>query len=289
MKLAAIAVGLVLTATVEAGEVAVDRQVESSALERPLVYDLYRPAGAESGALPVVYLLHGHGASHREWVELGHIDTLLDELIATGEIAPVFAVMPAAGKSWYVDSAARGGPGDYATAITRDLVAQIDATLPTRDEPQARAVMGLSMGGFGALHLALRRPGGFGHAVALSPAVFDPHGLSAERWPLGASEAERQRWFPATFGVPFDHSLYRAASPFTLLAGVAEPPRLFLASGDDDAFGFELGTVELFSALRRRAIPAELRIGDGGHDWRYWRRAAADALRWLDAGWPAAP
>ncbi len=286
-----LAIALVLLVhSAAAGDVDLERRIHSPALGHDLDYGLYLPS-VGAAPYPVVYLLHGYGATHREWIELGRVDALFDRLMADGAVRPFVAVMPAGAKSWYVDSAARGGPGDFATAIARDLVAHIDATVPTRAAAEGRAVMGLSMGGFGALHLAFAQPERFGQAIALSPAVFRPGGLSWERWSLGSTPDELAFWFQGAFGRPFDVATYLAEQPFAqidALAGLDRPPRILLATGEDDAFGFELGTVELFLALRAAEVPADLRVAAGGHDWAYWRQATAAALRWLDAGWAEA-
>ena len=67
-------------------------------------------------------------------------------------------VMPDAGNSWYVDFAAVGGPGDFETAILDDLPQAIEEGMPVRRQRGGRAIAGLSMGGFGALRLAFKRP-----------------------------------------------------------------------------------------------------------------------------------
>jgi len=274
-----------------AGEVRTGLEVRSPALEGPLRYSLDLPdAHGQSGRrFPVLYLLHGHGAGHREWLDGGRIEALLDELIAADEIAPLIAVMPDAGRSWYVDSAARGGPGDYASAILRDLADHVETRFATTGE---RAVAGHSMGGFGALRFGFAHAERFVTAAALSPAIFDADGLSGARWSLGATPDELAHWFAGAFGTPFDRELYGREQPFALVDEVAAGDaalRLWLASGDDDWFGFELGTVELFLALRARDVAVELRIDDGGHDWAYWRAAARPMLHFIDAGWRDAP
>lgn len=277
-------IAALLVAPVAAGTVRGGLEAPSAALGQPLTYSLYLPDGGAVGR-PVLYLLHGHGADHREWLDLGRIEATLERLIAAGQIRPVVAVMPDAAESWYVDSADRGGPGDYATAIAEDLPAHIARAYGVDDE--AKAVAGLSMGGFGALVLGFTRPERYTTVAALSPAIFRPGGVSWARWSLGATPADRERWFAAVFGDPFSFEIYRREQPFALVAdlGNAAAPRLWLASGDDDGFGFDLGTAEMFLALRARGIPAELRIADGGHDWTYWRRILPDLLRFIDAGW----
>ena len=76
----------------------------------------------------MAYLLHGLGGGRHEWRRDGRVADTLDRLIAAGELAPLIAVMPEAGKSWYVDSARFGGEGDYERAIVQDLIPGIDAT-----------------------------------------------------------------------------------------------------------------------------------------------------------------
>lgn len=167
-KLTLICLLLLWAGSVGAGELLVDRSIPSPALGRDLAYNIYLPSGhAESGLrYPTVYLLHGYGGGYHEWREGGRIEETLDRLIETGEIAPLIAVMPEAGKSWYVDSARFGGPGDYESAILADLIPAIDRLYPTRAEGRHRAIAGLSMGGHGALRLAFLYPETFSAVAA---------------------------------------------------------------------------------------------------------------------------
>ena len=271
-----------------AGQV-LDHVARSPALGRDLPYTIYLPdAAADPDArLPTLYLLHGHGGGQHEWTRAGRIEATLDRLISDGVIEPVIAVMPEAGKSWYVDSARFGGPGDYATAIARDLVAAVDAAHPTRASAGARAIAGLSMGGHGALRLAFAHPGVFAAAAALSPAIHDPEGVSGRTGPLGATPEARERWYPRTTGPRFDLETFHAQSPFAQVADIGAlpaPPRIYLAVGDDDFFDLQEGTVEMYLALRQVGLAPELRVGDGGHDWTYWRSVAPEMLAFLAAG-----
>ncbi|MEM6547505.1 MAG: alpha/beta fold hydrolase [Pseudomonadota bacterium] len=281
-----VAVFAMLAVEAWAGEVRENQAAPSPALGGEIRYSLYLPEGHETGArYPVVYLLHGYGGGQREWLHGGRLEALLDRLIAADEIGPVIAVMPAAGKSWYVDSARYGGPGDYETAIMRDLMAEIDRRYPTRAAFGQRAVAGNSMGGFGALRLAFRHPERFAAVAGLSPAIFMPDGVS---WPdtLATSPTEEQdKWFPRTFGERFDLEIYKAETPFahldTMMAAQAQP-QVLLTVADDDYFRLHDGTVEMYVELRRRGLKPELRVGDGGHDWDYWRGAAEEAFRFFD-------
>lgn len=237
----------------------------------------------------MVYLLHGYGAGQAEWFKGGRVAEVLDRLIAAGEIAPVIAVAPSTGKSWYVDSAAWGGPGDYETAIVRDLVAAVDGAYPTVAGREGRAIAGNSMGGHGALRLAFAHPDRFGAVAALSPGIWKPGSISEMTGPRFESPENREKWYPRTTGETFDLRVLNAQSPFALVAAVAAsdtPPRIFLATGDDDYWHLQDGTLEMYLDLVAHGLKPELRVDDGGHDWKYWRRTVEPVLRFFDAGWP---
>ncbi|MEM6677522.1 MAG: alpha/beta hydrolase family protein [Pseudomonadota bacterium] len=275
-----------LTLPAGAGDLRQDLSIESAALGRPLPYSLYLPDAAADPTrrFPVVYLLHGYNGGQYEWARGGRIEAMLDAMIAAGEIPPLIVVMPEAGTSWYVDSAQFGGQGDYETAITEDLVAAIDAAWPTRPTAHHRAIAGNSMGGHGALRLAMLRPDVFVATAGLSPAIWRPGGVSALSGPGARDAASRERWYPKTTGETFELAVFNLQSPFALVeraAAAKPPPAILLAVGDDDFFGLYDGTVELYIDLRRAGLKPELRVGDGGHDWDYWRGAAAEAFRFF--------
>lgn len=278
---------VMIAAGAGAGELRKDLEMASPALGRPLPYNVYVPDSDNPGArFPVIYLLHGFGASRHEWQRGGNIAETLDRMIAAGEIGPLIAVMPDAGKSWYVDSARFGGPGDYETAIARDLVAGIDSAYPTRAEAGARSIAGNSMGGHGALRIAFGHPDTFSAVAALSPAIWMPEGISWISGPIGETAEERERWYGRTTGESFDMGTFKAQSPFAMLndvAAVAVPPTVLLAVGDNDYWDLQDGTVEMYIELRRAGLDPELRVGDGGHDWGYWGSALPDMLRFFDA------
>jgi S-formylglutathione hydrolase FrmB len=143
---------------------------------------------------PVVYLLHGYGGDYGQWP----ITTL--QLAKTADDLKMIFVCPDGGKgSWYFDS-----PIDssirYESYITKELVPYIDANYTTKADPKSRAITGLSMGGHGAMYLAIRHSDIFGAAGSTSGGVdFRPF---PNRWDikkaLGEYEQNKERWYDYT-------------------------------------------------------------------------------------------
>lgn len=132
-------------------------------------HPVYLPPGYDDDPAkryPVIWVLAAYtnaGPGQVAWRNHGEtVPQRLDRLIASGAIPPVMAVFPdcytSLGGNQYVDSPA---VGRYACHIVDELIPAIDAQFQTRAEPAARAVMGKSSGGFGALHLAMTHPGVF--------------------------------------------------------------------------------------------------------------------------------
>ncbi len=285
---AALAVLSVLLGLVPAGagEVRTGLAFASAALAGDMRYSIYLPDayGLEpERRFPVVYLLHGYGANEREWIERGEAAAALDALIAGGEVPPLIAVMPYAAKSWYADSAAYGGPGDYETAIVSDLPAHVEASYRAKGGRRDRVIAGLSMGGYGALRLAFFHPGRYLAAASLSGALYEQAGVPGEA-PGVISQDAAERWYLGAFGRPFDPAAYRRLSPFSRLEALAaldDPPAVMITAGDDDYFGFYEGAADLYAAMRRAGLKAELRIEDGGHDWELWRKQFPHVMRFF--------
>jgi S-formylglutathione hydrolase len=137
------------------------------------------PSYATSSArYPVVYYLAGfdEGPSTTE------IGRALQRLVEAGE-APEMILVGASGAnalggSFYTDSPVSG---NWAAAIHTDLVRAVDQRYRTIAVPESRGIAGFSMGGFGALDLAMRHPDVFGAVYALSPGLFAPDGMETSQ------------------------------------------------------------------------------------------------------------
>lgn len=116
-------------------------------------------------ALPVVYLLHGYAGSYHNWI------TKAPFLQQQATLYNFIIVCPDGGKSsWYVDSPI-DSTMNYETYIAKEVVEFIDNNYNTLKTNKARAITGLSMGGHGALSLAIKHPQIFGACGSMSGAL----------------------------------------------------------------------------------------------------------------------
>jgi S-formylglutathione hydrolase FrmB len=122
---------------------------------------------------PVIYYLHGFAWSDSLLIASDHLDQLFDKAIATGKIRPVIIVMPNEYTlykgSFYTNSTLTGNWADF---TAKDLVKYIDQHYRTIANKGSRGIAGHSMGGHGALKLAMLFPDVFSSVYALSPAVL---------------------------------------------------------------------------------------------------------------------
>lgn len=203
---------------------------------------------------PVVYLLHGYGGNYAAWVKTA------PHTVATADMANAIIVCPdGAIGSWYFDS-----PIDstyrYETYIAQEVPAYIDGHYRTVNNRKARAIAGLSMGGHGALFLAIRHSDTFGAAVSMSGGVdFTPFPNNWEiAKQLGPYSENKERWEANT--------VYSLASQL---------------KNDELAISIECGVNDFFLDVNRKLHQRllDLKINHdyterpGSHSWAYWDNA----------------
>ena len=209
------------------------RTLESEAMRGPVSYAVGSPAPEA----PVVYALHGRGEDDSFAVERVRFQ---DFLAAAGVVATVVSVDGGASSYWHP----RRTGIDPLGMLVRELVPLVESTLGNG----RRALVGWSMGGYGALLAASRFPDLFGVVVATAPALW----RTAEEAADGAFDGELD---------------FRAHDVFTATDRLASV-RLRLDCGRDDPFA------EAVRELGRRLPDAELVVGRGFHDAATWRRMA---------------
>ena len=254
----------------------VDDSFQSAALGRPYKMRLYLPDAFKSKPqprLPVIYLLHGSGGDETWWSTRGGAKETLDTLINRGQLRPSIVVMPANGSNWYVDAPSAKSE----SALIGELLPFVEARYRTAQERSARMIGGLSMGGYGALNLALKHADQFCAAMLMSPAVYDPV-------PPGLSSALRDE--PFAIDGRFDVALWSSHNYPAHLEAYQKQGKtvsFWIMSGDHDRYGIALEAAKLYTRLLSlQPKQVELRIVDGDHEAFVWRDALPDALRYAD-------
>lgn len=181
-KLALIIIGLFIALTLHAqsitGKVVVD-SIYSAALENKggenptRGVSVYLPPSYENSdeRYPVIYFLHGFTLDNQTMFTWGKLEELLNKAINTGKIKPVILVVSDQKTlyrgSFYTNSTLTGNWADF---TSQDLVKYMDENYRTIPNRESRGLAGHSMGGFGALKIAMQFPDVFANVYALSPA-----------------------------------------------------------------------------------------------------------------------
>ncbi len=228
----------------------------SGALDRMTAATLIVPE-TMPGPFPVFYLLHGLADDHTAWMRQTSI-------VRYAESYPFMIVMVEGGRSYYTDAP----QGDaYETAIVRDLIPYVDRTFHTDPRREARVVGGLSMGGYGALKLALGHPDLFYSAVS--------HSCSrALTWTHEPFQPEPK--FTRVFG----RDPRGGCNDLFALAERIDRgllPALRIDCGTEDPL--LAGNRQFHRHLETLGIPHEYAEFSGGHAWDYWDQRIQESLR----------
>jgi enterochelin esterase-like enzyme len=228
---------------------------------------LYVPAGP-TGHDPLALMVFQDGAMY-----LGadvFAATVLDNLIAAGDIPPCLALFVEPGETG-PGLPIFGGVGNrsveydslgdrYASFLVDELIPEVCGTFQLRNDAASRAICGLSSGGICAFNAAWERPDYFGKVVSHCGSYVDIRGGHV---------------LPA---------LVRSAGP--------KPLRVFLQTGEHDLdilYGcWPLANRQLASALAYRGYDHQLVVGEGGHSLAHGGALFADTLRWLWRDWTPA-
>jgi S-formylglutathione hydrolase FrmB len=226
-------------------------RVESPTVGSPVTVAVLTPSDYDTTTrrYPVVYLLHGGTQNHtafpaRTW------------FTRDASVRRMIVVMPYLQPLLFNER--NGQPAPIEGFLGRELPAYIDATYRTVPDRRARAIGGISMGGYGATLLGLKRPDMFGAVGAISAALSTGRRPGDVATLIGALTADTSPYF-------------------------------FIACGVDDSV--LPSARDLSMQLRGRQVRSELHEVPGGHSWEGWDpevKAFFDALATLP-GWSPAP
>lgn len=240
----------------------------SKILAHPVNYCMVLPPSYDQDKTrkyPILYFFHGLGDDDQMFIHGGAFN-LVQDLWERGEMGEFLIATPNAGATFYINS--RDGKVRYEDFLVQEFLPGIEARYRVQAGRANRGVAGVSMGGYGALHLAFRHPQLFSAVSAHSAAIIEKLPEFAAPTPAGGM---RTRVLGGTFGAPPDSAFWDRNSPLTLarsanLAGL----KIYFDCGDHDDFGFETGAAALDKLLTARRIAHEAHIYPGRHDWPYF-------------------
>jgi putative tributyrin esterase len=244
-----------------------DEVFHSASLQRDMHYRVLLPREyfRSSHRFAVLYLLHGLYGDYLNWDTRTHLEDYAQGV-------PLLIVMPDAGDSWYTNSATI--PQDkFEDYIVKDLITEIESRYRTLRDRHGRVIAGLSMGGYGAVKLALKYPELFAFAGSLSGAMNAPENLDTLRQDFRAKLLE-------VFGN--QGSPQRTENDLSLLLAIphqSPAPHFYLACGTEDLFLDANRALVL--QLSSQKLNYEYHETPGGHTWEYWDSALPPMLEAL--------
>lgn len=271
-------------------------------------------ASSPNRRYPVLVYLHGLTGNERNWVDNGMLDRTLDSLAAAGR-GEAIVVMPDGDDSWYTtwnilaasppcaSDTVRKEPAatycvpwtHYDDYIARDLVSYVDSHYRTISDRRHRGIAGLSMGGYGAMTLALAYPDVFGaaasHSGVLSPRFLGPKPFT----PPARYAADSAQFKTAAGGLwtsmlpAFGHDTigWTARDPARIAIRAQQRqradgtpiPALRIDCGVQDPYVDQ--NRDFHATLERLGVSHQYAEWPGKHDWPYWRVHAVESLTFL--------
>ncbi|HVF41924.1 MAG TPA: alpha/beta hydrolase family protein [Pyrinomonadaceae bacterium] len=248
-------------------------QFESRLVGAVLPYNVvlpadYRRSPSKERRYPVLYLLHGLGGSAADWVSgRAHLADYAAQY-------PFIVVVPEGKDGWYTDGAAPGAK--FESYFFEELIPDVDRRFRTIASREGRAVAGLSMGGYGSMKFALKRPELFAFAASMSGALAVASWTPDVPLPEFVKPSVMRVYGEAGSRARLENDVYKLVRELTP-ERAKSLPFLYLDCGTED---FLIGNSRDFSALLiEKKVAHEFRELPGTHSWPYWDRQVQEVLR----------
>lgn len=252
--------------------------VSTTTLPRPAEVLVLTPpsyARDRTRLYPVLYFLHdAYGNVHT--LERRGVAAALHARMAEGRLPEFLVVAPGDSGAWFSDY--HDGSKLYEEFLARDLPRWVEARYRVLPGPRARGITGISMGGYGAFKLALKRPGLFGSVSSLSGALI----------PIGWDDLPRYpfivRWtLKRVFGKSAADNSLAENDVWEILRHArfeTSPFAAHLRAGTEDLYGLDGVAAQFGSFLNQHGVATTVVLEHGRHDWSYWRAAMIAIAQW---------
>ena len=171
--------------------------------------------------------------------------------------------------SWYLDSPTNDS-SKFETYIAKEVVQKIDATYRTVKSNKGRVITGLSMGGHGAMYLAIRHPEIFGAAGTMSGALD----MNYTKFKIASENLKSSKeYFEKTLGTSdVTSDVFVTNSIINMVDAIKKNPMPFIIDCGVDDYLIDLNR-ELHRRLLYAEIPHDYTERPGAHTWEYWENS----------------
>jgi S-formylglutathione hydrolase FrmB len=257
--------------------------LNSRILKQAVHYCVYLPSGYDASATqhpawryPVLYMLHGLGDNEGTLFNSGGW-TLLDELRKQHKMGDFLIVSPEGQRSFYVNSA--DGAVHYNDFFLQEFLPHIEHTYRIVPGRGARAISGISMGGYGALRFAFAHPELFSAVSAQSAALITQSPQELDR--ASQTGAPLTAVLSPVFGEPIDVPHWNENSPFLLAkknTAALRKVAIYFNCGQEDNYGFEKGAAALHVELQKEGVTHQYHPYPGDHSLTYFLSHFAEVM-----------
>jgi S-formylglutathione hydrolase FrmB len=254
------------------------KNFDSKTIGMPERYSIFLPPSyskESSRSYPVVYFLHGLNNDDTSWTvdRYGDLQNQVENMILAGTIPEIIMVHPDGDSSFYCNYA--DGSRRYEDLVDKELVQYVEANYRVKQGRLNRAIGGTSMGGYGALKIAMKFPDRYASAVGHSPIIFlgknpldVPEEMKSSRYYQFFSQIIRP-----ILGDPIRQELWDENNPLLLAqSGRLDGLHIYFDYGTDDRYnrtiGLDRGVKELDRVLTEAGMAHTFREHPGEpHGW----------------------
>lgn len=252
------------------------RTVDSAAMGRPMEYGVYTPPDfSPDEQLPLFVFLHGGGGDDAHSLDSNGITEWLDAEIRAGRVPRVVIAAPEGNRGFWANWA--DGSRRYEDWVMDEVMPKVASEFHTRPCREGCHLFGISMGGNGALRIALAHPDRFASLGVLSGPILDSKGM----------DQMMDNWFYRTFArlervFGRDEERKRRSDPYLRWRSPADVDglKIFFAHGDSDLGGLYEASAKFERHLLEHGIAHKYVVFSGGHRWRAWQPMFGEFIRY---------
>jgi putative tributyrin esterase len=248
----------------------VEDSIYSSSLKAYSKFNVILPANyyMSNERYITIYLLHGYTGDYNDWVSRTNI-------VKYAKDYNFIIVTPDGKNSWYINALNKKN-SNYEDYLIKELIPYVGKNYRALDTRHGRAIAGLSMGGYGALRLALKYPGKFFYSASFSGAFQLPEIITRVK------EDQKNEFIKDAiekFGSESgdfwnDCNIYKLIDK----ANITNLPYLYISCGKDDSPDLFESNRKAVNDLQKKKALYEYHEMPGAHNWMYWDKAINDVM-----------